>query len=62
MCCSLENWRKKNVHDLPDNSIPEDQFEKRKQKYITAKMLKTNTKTFGITSTNNAFLINTITA
>ena len=24
-------------------------------------MLKTNTKTFGITSTNNAFLINTIT-
>ena len=31
---------RKNVHDLPDIPIPDDQFEKRKQKYITAKNVK----------------------
>ena len=31
---------RKNVLDLPDFPIPDDQFEKRKQKYITAKNVK----------------------
>ena len=35
---------KKNVHDLPDIPIPENQFEKIKQKYITAKNIKNKYK------------------
>ena len=31
---------RKSVHDLPDIPIPEDQIEKIKQKYITAKNVK----------------------
>ena len=35
---------KKIVHDLPDIPIPENQFEKIKQKYITAKNVKNKYK------------------
>ena len=35
---------KKNVQDLPDIPIPENQFEKIKQKYITAKNVKNKYK------------------
>ena len=39
---STGEW--KNLHDLPDTSIPEDQFEKIKQKYITVKNVKNKYK------------------
>ena len=35
---------RKNVYDLPDIQILEDQFEKMKQKYITAKNVKNKYK------------------
>ena len=44
MCCSLEYWGKKNVHDLPHIPIPEDQFEEIKQKYIPVKNVKNKYK------------------
>ena len=44
MCCSLESWGNKIVHDLPDISIPENQFQKMKQKYVTAKNVKNQCK------------------
>ena len=37
----LISGERKNVHDLPDIPIPEDQFEKLKQKYVTAKKVNT---------------------
>ena len=37
-------WERKNVHHLPDILIPEDQFEKMKQKYITEKDVKNKYK------------------
>ena len=38
ICAAHSGTReRKNVHDLPDIPIPEDQFEKIKQKYIIAK-------------------------
>ena len=37
-------WDRKNVYDLPDILIPEDQFEKIKQKHITAKDIKNKYK------------------
>ena len=40
---SAAHWstgERKNIHDLPDIPIPEDQFEKIKQKHITAKNVK----------------------